>query len=204
MPTKAQLIQTLKGLGITKGLSTLNKQGLENMIGKKIDTHVAVESGTLTHAHKVDILRQYTKTQLLKIIAHIKPKNLSKLKHQELINVIARDYWQDFHTRLNKGAKELGIVGSLPLGHQKAPPKPKVSKVPKAKPGPVFSIGPPTANRVPKVKPAKPLPEFKIAKVKRKVGTVRKIIFSTTPPPPKKRSKSKKTKKKRASRTQKV
>ena len=94
MPTIKELKDELKNMGITKGLSRLTKaQLVEALRRAKAPLEIASDED------KKNLLRQIIKKDLLKVIRMIRIKNYSHLKHEDLIELIVSNYWDDFHTR---------------------------------------------------------------------------------------------------------
>jgi len=138
MPSIKELKDSLKELGITKGLSKMTKSQLEDVLNKANKPHEINSK-----EDRKNLLRQITRKDLLKVISKIRIKNYSHLNHDDLIELIAESHWFNFHTKWkNTDAPQ----PSRPFGY-KPTPKPKVEPIPKPKVEP--------KKKKPKVEPKK-------------------------------------------------
>lgn len=94
MPSIKDIKDELKKLGITKGYSKFTKSQLEVLLKKAKEPY-----SINTLQEKKDLLKTISKKDLLKVISLIRIRNYYHLKHDELVELIASKYWEDFHTR---------------------------------------------------------------------------------------------------------
>jgi len=108
--SKQTLINKIKReKGITKGLSKLSVKELTEF--DKTGAHASnflMSVGVLKNkSDRRDILKLITRKRLVELVGEIRIKDYSKLKHDDLVNLIADKHWSSFHNLwLNKAKKD--------------------------------------------------------------------------------------------------
>jgi len=132
--SKQTLINKIKReKGITKGLSKLSVKELTEF--DKTGAHASnflMSVGVLKNkSDRRDILKLITRKRLVELVGEIRIKDYSKLKHDDLVNLIADKHWSSFHNLwLNKAKKDKKFLPDTYYSKNKVKKtvKPKVEK----------------------------------------------------------------------------
>jgi hypothetical protein len=137
--TKQTLIAKIKReKGISKGLSKLSMKEL-TMFDKtgvpSID--FLMSAGTLKDKSEIrKVLKLITRARLVRLVGDMRIKNYSKLKYDDLVNLIADKHWGSFHeVWMNKAKTDTKFLPDTYYSNTKPEPNPKKSE-PKPEPKP--------------------------------------------------------------------